>query len=70
MRSGSALDIGFLTEERHVLEPLDEERFNRPGQTLIAVATNCLTGELYWLGWQDAANSLDEIIDYLLGPKL
>lgn len=45
MRSGSVLDIGFLTEERHVLEPLDEERFNRPDQTLIAVATNCLTGE-------------------------
>ena len=45
LRSGSILDIGFLTEDREVLEPLDEERFNRPGQTLIAVATNCLTGE-------------------------
>lgn len=45
LHSGSVLDIGFLTEDRHVFEPLDEERFNRPGQTLIAVATNCLTGE-------------------------
>ena len=45
LHSGSVLDIGFLTEDRQVLEPLDEERFNRPGQTLIAVATNCLTGE-------------------------
>lgn len=45
LHSGSVLDIGFLTEDRQVFEPLDEERFNRPGQTLIAVATNCLTGE-------------------------
>ena len=45
LHSGSVLDIGFLTEDRQLFEPLDEERFNRSGQTLVAVATNCQTGE-------------------------
>lgn len=40
----SILDVGFLTEERGILEPLDTERFYRPDQRFIAVATNCRTG--------------------------
>ena len=43
--SHSLLDVGFLTEDRGILEPLDKERFYRPEQRFIAVATNCLTGE-------------------------
>ena len=45
LHSRSVLDIGFLTEDRGVLEPLDEERFYRDDQRFVAVATNCLTGE-------------------------
>ena len=45
LHSKSILDIGFLTEDRDILEPLDMDRLNRPGQSLVAVATNCLTGE-------------------------
>lgn len=45
LRSHSFLDVSFLTEERGILEPLDEERFYRPEQRFVAVATNCLTGE-------------------------
>ena len=41
----SILDIGFLTEDRGVLEPFDWDRFSRPGQRFVAVATNCLSGE-------------------------
>ena len=45
LHSRSPLDVGFLTEDRGVFEPLDEERFNRPERRFVAVATNCLTGE-------------------------
>lgn len=50
LRSHSPLDIGFLTEDRTASrdarwEPLDQKRFARPAQRLIAVATNCETGE-------------------------
>ncbi len=45
LHSHSILDVGFLTEDRGVLEPLDRERFDRPEQRYVAVATNCETGE-------------------------
>ena len=43
--SHSLVDVGFLTEERGIYEPLDRERFDRPEQRFLTVATNCLTGE-------------------------
>ncbi len=43
--SRSILDIGFLTEERGVLEPFDMESFKDRKQRFIAVATNCNTGK-------------------------
>ncbi len=46
LRSRSLLDIGFLTEERGIIEPLDKERFNRPEQRFLAVAVNCLDGSV------------------------
>lgn len=45
IRSHSILDVGFLTEERGITEPLDAEQFFRPERRFVAVATNCLTGE-------------------------
>ena len=45
LKSHSILDVGFLTEERGILEPLDRERFDRPAQRFVAVTTNCLTGK-------------------------
>lgn len=45
LHSRSILDVGFLTEDRGVLEPLDQARFDRPEQRFVAVATNCETGE-------------------------
>ena len=45
LHSRSLLDIGFLTEDRGILEPMDMDRFLRPEQRFVAVATNCLTGE-------------------------
>ncbi len=45
LHSHSLLDVGFLTEDRGVLEPLDRARFDRPEQRYVAVATNCETGE-------------------------
>ena len=45
LHSRSLLDIGFLTEDRGILEPMDMARFQRPAQRFVAVATNCLTGE-------------------------
>ena len=45
IHSHSFLDIGFLTEDRGILESLDEDRFFRPEQRFIAAATNLLTGE-------------------------
>ena len=44
LHSHSILDVGFLTEDRGVLEPLDRARFDRPEQRYVAVATNCETG--------------------------
>ena len=41
----SILDVGFLTEDRGLFEPLDLEAFNRPERRFVAVATNCRTGE-------------------------
>ncbi len=43
--SRSLVDVGFLTEERGIYEPLDRERFFRPEQRFAVIATNCLTGE-------------------------
>jgi len=45
LNSRSILDVGFLTEDRGILEPFDWERFNDPKRRFVAVATNCLTGE-------------------------
>jgi predicted patatin/cPLA2 family phospholipase len=45
LHSHSLLDVGFLTEDRGVLEPLDRARFDRPDRRFVAVATNCETGE-------------------------
>ena len=45
LHSHSILDVGFLTEDRGILEPLDMGRFFRPQQRYVAVATNCRTGE-------------------------
>ena len=45
LRSHSILDVGFLTEDRGILEPLDRDRFDRPDQRYVAVATDCRTGE-------------------------
>lgn len=45
LHSHSILDVGFLTEDRGILEPLDWERFNDPRRRFVAVATNCLTGQ-------------------------
>ncbi len=45
LHSHSLLDVGFLTEDRGVLEPLDRARFDRPEQRFVAVATNCETGK-------------------------
>lgn len=45
LNSRSILDVGFLTEDRGIVEPFDDERFMRPEQRFVAVATNCLTGE-------------------------
>ena len=45
LHSHSFLDVSFLTEERGILEPFDIERFMRPAQRFLAVATNCLTGK-------------------------
>ena len=45
LHSHSILDVGFLTEDRGILEPLDRARFDRPDRRYVAVATNCETGE-------------------------
>lgn len=45
LHSHSILDVGFLTEDREIFEPLDKERFFRKEQRFIAVATNCMTGK-------------------------
>ena len=45
IREHSLVNVGFLTDERGVIEPLDEDRFYRSPQRFIAVAANCNTGE-------------------------
>jgi len=45
LHSRSFLDVGFLTEERGILEPLDIDRIESSDRRFAAVATNCLTGE-------------------------
>jgi predicted patatin/cPLA2 family phospholipase len=45
LQSHSILDVGFLTEDRGILEPFDYERFNDPRRRFVAVATNCITAE-------------------------
>ena len=45
LNSHSPLDVGFVTEERGIIEPLDTERFYRTGRRFLAVATNCNTGK-------------------------
>ena len=46
LHSRSILDVGFLVEDRGILEPLDADSFYRPERRYIAVTTNCLTGEV------------------------
>lgn len=45
LHSKSILDIGFLTEDRKILEPFDMQAFNSPGRRFVAVATDCVTGQ-------------------------
>ena len=45
LHSHSILDVGFLTEDRGVFEPLDHERLQRPERRYVAVATDCRTGK-------------------------
>lgn len=45
LHSGSVIDVGFLTEERGITEPLDWDRFSDPKKRFVAVATNCRTGK-------------------------
>ena len=44
LHSKSILDVGFLTEDRGIIEPFDMDRFMNPDRRFMAVATNCLTG--------------------------
>lgn len=43
-KSRSILSVDFLLHDINEKDPLDEERFNRPEQRYLAVATNCKTG--------------------------
>ena len=45
LNSGSILDVGFLTEDRGILEPFDRERFDSPARNFTAVATCLENGE-------------------------
>lgn len=45
INSHSILDVGFLTEDRGILEPFDRERFGDPSRRFVAVTTNCNTGK-------------------------
>lgn len=40
----SYIDVGFLLEDRGILEHFDEERFLAPRRRFVAVATNCEAG--------------------------
>ena len=44
--SHSPLDVGFLVEDRGVLEPFDHARFAESPQRFVAVATSCLDGSV------------------------
>ncbi len=44
VHSRSIVDLGFLTEERGIIEPLDSARFMDPRRRFIAVTSNCLSG--------------------------
>lgn len=44
-KSHSLINLNFLIYDLNKIEPLDVERFNDPRRRLIAVATNCETGE-------------------------
>ena len=61
VHSHSFLDVSFLTEDRGILEPLDKERFYRPEQRFIAVATNCLTGEPAYFEKGKCSNILEAV---------
>lgn len=43
--SHSPLNLDFLLEDMNEVDPLNEERFFRPQQRFVAVATNCLNGQ-------------------------
>ena len=45
LHSRSILDVGFLTEDRGILEPFDMDRFMQPERRFVAAATNCMSGE-------------------------
>lgn len=45
LHAHSILDVGFVTEERGIVEPFDYETFMDPERRFVAVASNCLTGE-------------------------
>lgn len=45
LRSHSLLDVGFVTENRGIFEPVDEERLMDSRRRFVAVATNCLAGQ-------------------------
>nr|MCR4893015.1 patatin family protein [Lachnospiraceae bacterium] len=45
VHSHSIVDVGFLTEERGIYEPLNRKRFDDPSRRFIAVTTNCLNGK-------------------------
>ena len=45
LHSRSILDVGFITEDRGILEPFDYDRFMQPERRFIAVTTNCRSGE-------------------------
>ena len=45
LHSRSIIDVGFITEDRGILEPFDMDSFMSSPRRFVAVATNCLTGE-------------------------
>ncbi len=57
----SPVDVTFLTEDRGIFEPLDEERFYRPEQRFLAVAANCLTGEATYFEKGKCSNILKAV---------
>ncbi len=44
-KAHSLINLNFLIHDLDSIEPLDMERFNDPGRRLVAVATDCGTGE-------------------------